>query len=56
MKFILLYLDPGSGSMLVQFIIAGVLGAITFFKHIKLYLQSFFSKSSDNGQLTKDSE
>jgi len=27
-----LYLDPGSGSMIIQLIIAGVLGALFFFR------------------------
>jgi hypothetical protein len=47
---ILLYLDPGSGSYLVQVIVAAVLGVAMFFKNIKLYIKSFFtrSKKKDN--------
>jgi hypothetical protein len=41
----LLYIDPGSGSYLVQVIIGAVLGVIMFFKNIKLYIQSFFRRS-----------
>ena len=41
----LLYIDPGSGSYLVQLIVAGVLGVAMFFKNIKLYIKSFFHRS-----------
>jgi hypothetical protein len=47
-----LYIDPGSGSYLVQLIIAGVLGVVFFFKRIGHFfsllwfsVKSFFSKS-----------
>jgi hypothetical protein len=47
-----LYIDPGSGSMLVQVIIAAVLGIGFFFKSIGrffagiwLYIKSLFSRS-----------
>jgi len=45
-----LYIDPGSGSYLVQVIVAAVLGVAMFFKNIKLYIKSFFtrSKKKDN--------
>lgn len=42
----LLYIDPGSGSYLVQLIVAAVLGVSMFFKNIKLYIKSFFQRSS----------
>jgi hypothetical protein len=38
----LLYIDPGSGSYLVQIMIATVLGVAFFFRNIKLHLQAFF--------------
>lgn len=41
----LLYLDPGSGSYLVQMIVAAVLGVAMFFKNIKLYIKSLFHRS-----------
>ena len=41
---IFLYLDPGSGSMILQAIIAGLLGIIMFFKNIKMYLMHLFKK------------
>jgi hypothetical protein len=46
--FILLYLDPGTGSLIVQFIIAAVTGTIFFFKNIRekiaYYYHRFFRK------------
>jgi len=41
----LLYIDPGSGSYLVQVIIGAVLGAVMFFKNIRLYIMSWFKRS-----------
>ena len=38
----LLYIDPGSGSYLVQVIIAAVLGAAFYFKTIWLRIKLFF--------------
>lgn len=40
----LLYIDPGSGSYLIQAIIAGALGVLFFFKNIALYVRHFFSR------------
>lgn len=48
----LLYIDPGSGSYLVQVIIAAVLGVAFFFKNILLYVKSFFTRSSKKGNTT----
>lgn len=46
----LLYLDPGSGSYLVQVIAAAALGVAFFFRNIKLYIRSLFTrnKKQDN--------
>ena len=44
MKLFFLYLDPGSGSYLVQVIIAAVLGAAFFFKNSWLKIKAFFSR------------
>jgi hypothetical protein len=41
----LLYVDPGSGSYLVQVIAAAALGVAFFFKNIKLYIRSFFTRT-----------
>ncbi len=40
----LLYLDPGSGSYLVQILAAAALGVVFFFRNIKLYILAFFSR------------
>jgi len=41
----LIYIDPGSGSYLVQVIVAAALGVVFFFRNIKTYIKSFFSRS-----------
>ncbi|HEY6503002.1 MAG TPA: hypothetical protein VIZ28_03420 [Chitinophagaceae bacterium] len=45
MQFFLLYIDPGSGSYLIQVIAAAVVGVALFFKNIKLYIRSLFTRS-----------
>jgi hypothetical protein len=47
----LLYIDPGSGSYLVQVIAAAALSVVFFFKNIKMYILAFFSRFSKK---TKD--
>ena len=42
-----LYIDPGSGSYLVQAIIAAALGIAFYFRTIINYIKSFFSRGSD---------
>ena len=42
---ILLYVDPGSGSYLIQMLIAAVIGALFYFKTIWWRIRAFFSKS-----------
>lgn len=44
----LIYVDPGSGSYLVQMIIAGVLGALFYIKHIWWRIKAFFTRSGKN--------
>jgi len=41
---LLLYIDPGSGSYLIQMIIAAVLGAAFFFRNLWWKFRSLFSK------------
>jgi hypothetical protein len=41
---IILYVDPGSGSYLVQAIIAAVVGALFYFKNIWWRVKAFFFK------------
>ena len=40
----LLYIDPGSGSYLVQVVAAAVLGIAFFFKNMKLTVRAFFHR------------
>ncbi len=44
MQLFLIYIDPGSGSFLVQAIAAAALGIAFFFKNIKMYIWHFFSR------------
>ncbi len=44
MKHFLLYIDPGSGSYLIQVIIAAVLSGAFFFKNFWYKIKSFFTK------------
>lgn len=53
MNFILLYLDPGAGSILLQLILAGLLGFITFFKNIKYFFLSIFKKKNKEDDSTE---
>jgi hypothetical protein len=41
---ILLYVDPGSGSYLIQMIIAAILGALFYFKNLWWKVKAFFWK------------
>jgi hypothetical protein len=50
MSTIFLYLDPGSGSLIVQALIAGVVGVVAFFKTIKQKIQYIFYKSKDSNE------
>ncbi len=50
MKVFLLYVDPGSGSYLIQAIIAAVLGGIFYFKSIWYRIKAFFSRSNDTAE------
>ena len=40
--WVLLYLDPFTGSLLVQFLIAAISGIILFFQKIKLRIKYLF--------------
>ena len=39
---ILIYIDPGSGSYLIQVLIAGIVGIAFFFKNILTAIRHFF--------------
>jgi hypothetical protein len=42
MNYFFLYIDPSSGSYLIQMLIAGILGSLFFFKNAWLKVKSFF--------------
>jgi len=44
MTHFLLYVDPGSGSYLIQAVVAAVTGFLFFFKNIRMYLRDKFSR------------
>jgi len=51
---ILLYVDPGSGSYLVQVIIAAVLGTLFYFRTAWWKLKSFFTKKKKAANTKND--
>jgi hypothetical protein len=52
----LLYIDPGSGSYLVQVIIAAVLGVLFYFKSGWNWIKSFFVKQPPEKEDKDDHE
>lgn len=48
MKALLLYIDPGSGSFLLQFLIGAFLAVSFFFKTIKMKIMSLFGRGKAN--------
>ena len=54
MKYTFLYLDPGSGSYLIQAIIAAVLGGLMIFKNFWLTIKSFFVKQKPKDDLKEE--
>lgn len=55
MHLYILYIDPGSGSYLIQAIIAAVLGVVVYFKNIRAQIRSFFSRKNKDEDPPKDS-
>lgn len=54
MRFFFLYLDPGSGSYLIQVIIAAVLGVSFFFKNFWLRIKAFFTRTKPKPEEEND--
>jgi hypothetical protein len=52
----LLYIDPGSGSYLVQVIIAAILGGLFYFKNLWWKIRSFFTKNKKDDPPKNDNE
>ena len=54
MHFFLIYIDPGSGSYILQMIIAAVLGVSFFFKNFWLNVKSFFTGKKNEKKEEKE--
>jgi hypothetical protein len=53
MEFILAYIDPGSGSLIVQALIAGLVAVPVFFRHqIARLVRTLRGKDEANGDTT----
>jgi len=52
----LLYIDPGSGSLLFQALLSGLLTVVVFFKRIVAYIKFRFGKAEDNSEIEKIEE
>ncbi len=50
MEVNLLYIDPGSGSYLVQMIIAAILGGMFYIKTIWKRIKLFFTKNKESSE------
>lgn len=48
------YLDPGTGSMIIQLLIAGVLSALVFFRQIWHGTKNLFAKLTGRGKRNSD--
>jgi hypothetical protein len=54
MHLFFLYIDPGSGSYILQMIIAAVLGISFFFKNFWLTIKSYFTGKKPPKEEDKD--
>jgi hypothetical protein len=54
MHLFFLYIDPGSGSYILQMIIAAVLGISFFFKNFWLAIKTFFTGKKPKEKEEKD--
>ena len=50
---VLAYIDPGSGAMLYQILVAGGLGMLFAFKRLREKILGIFSRKKDNESDTK---
>lgn len=50
MKYFFLYVDPGSGSYLVQVIIAAILGGVFYIKGIWIKIKLLFGRKKQEPQ------
>jgi hypothetical protein len=52
----LLYIDPGSGSLLFQALLSGLLTIVVFFKRIVAYIKFRFGKVKETAEIEKKLE
>ena len=52
-SMIFLYLDPGTGSLLIQFTIAAISGILIFFKQISLIVKNIYHSIFKNNREDK---
>jgi len=48
--FVFIYIDPGSGSLLLQVILASFLSILTFSQKVKLFIGFYFRKIFKRGE------
>lgn len=56
MESILAYIDPGSGSFLVQLVAAAVLGISFFFRSIRMKIRSLFTRGPKKNEDTNPAD
>lgn len=49
-----LYIDPGSGSMLIQLLIGAAVAIGVFFRRIKQFFLQFFGKKEKSSEIEKE--
>lgn len=47
---LLAYIDPGAGSLIVQVILAGILGGLAFFGRLRFWIANFFNNVFRKGK------
>ena len=50
----LAYFDPASGSLIIQLVVAGVAGAIAYFRRAIFGVWGFFKAKSQTGEAPKE--
>ena len=51
MQTVILYIDPGSGSMLIQMLIGLMVAIGVFFKRIKFFFLQFFNRKDKSSAI-----
>jgi hypothetical protein len=54
MQSFFLYIDPGSGSMLIQMLIGVAVAVGIFFRRIKYFILQFFSKKEKTSAIEEE--